>query len=42
MFTSNPFAVLSASIPTVVMQWYIILMILLVILREYYASLDHP
>lgn len=31
MFTSNPFAVLSASIPTVVMQWYIILMILLVI-----------
>jgi len=31
MFTSNPFAVLSASIPAVVMQWYIILMILLVI-----------
>ena len=31
MFTSNPFAELSASIPTVVMQWYIILMFLLVI-----------
>ena len=31
MFTSNPFAELSASIPTVVMQGYIILMVLLVI-----------
>ena len=31
MFTSNPFAELSASIPTVVMQGYIVLMILLVI-----------
>ncbi len=31
MLTSNPFAELSASIPTVVMQWYIILMVLLVI-----------
>lgn len=31
MFTSNPFAELSASIPTVFMQGYIILMVLLVI-----------
>src|SRR5665647_221000 len=31
MFTSNPFAELSASIPTVVMQGYIVLMVLLVI-----------
>ena len=31
MFTSNPFSELSASIPTMVMQGYIILMVLLVI-----------
>lgn len=31
MFTSNPFAELSASIPTVAMQGYIVLMVLLVI-----------
>ena len=31
MFTSNPFSELSASIPAIVMQVYIILIILLVI-----------
>ncbi len=31
MFTSNPFSVLSTSIPAIVMQGYIILMVLMVI-----------
>lgn len=31
MFTSNPFAEISASVPPAAMQWYVILMILLVV-----------